>query len=324
MRAAVYILGASLITASLAAALSLLMWFAPGDYLHDLAALVNKRNLLASRPAPRLIFIGGSSLTTMRSPDIEIAINSNTRFGRAVVNLGLWGGLSMERYLGKIIPLLKTGDIVIISQEYATLLDRNYFRFIDENEEARRFFLLMSPGTTFSHLLFEGNVIDGVSDIIILNQLKVKTYLTVILESNFRHRFTGGCYRYEDHYNAFGNRIRPFRVIRPLNAGGTRFDGPLAGNLGYLKDFNDHSRGKGIRVFFAFPPFPEPDYRLNREPISALEILLREELRLELLNSPRDVVYPESCFADSVNHLTPSCEIRRSAALIRCLRSRIR
>ncbi len=324
MRAAIYILGIFSLAALFAAVLSLCVWFVPGDYYHDLAALVNKRDTLESRPAPRLIFIGGSSLATLRSPEIEKAVNSKSRFNRPVINLGLWGGLSIERYLDTIFPLLKSGDVVVISQEYATLLDRGYFRYIRTNKEARRFFFLMSPCPAIAGLHPERNLMDAVSDVTTLNQLKIKTYLALVLDVNFRHRFTGGYYRYASQYNEYGDRIRPFRVIRPLNSGGARFGRPTEENLRYLKGFNERSRRRGIRVIFAFPPFPEPDYRLNREQISDLEILLRDEFGLETLNSPRDVVYPESCFADTVNHLTPPCEVLRSDSLTRRLAPRLK
>jgi hypothetical protein len=324
MRAAIHILVIVSLAALFAAALSLFVWFLPGDYNHDLAALVNKRDALESHPAPRLIFIGGSSLATLRSPEIEKAVNSKSRPHRSVINLGLWGGLSIERYLDHVFPRLKSGDIVVISQEYATLLDRDYFRYIRTNEEARRFFLLMSPGPTIAGLFADGNLLDAVSDITMLNQMKVKTYLSLILDLNFRHRFTGGYYRYARQYNKFGDRTRPFSITRPLQSGGARFESPVEGNIRYLKEFSKRSRLKGIRVFFAFPPFPEPDYRINRDHISALEIILRDDLGLGLLNSPREAVYPESCFADTVNHLTPACEELRSAALTKRLAVRLK
>ncbi len=324
MRAAIFILGIFSLAALFTAILSLCVWFVPGDYFHDLAALVNKRAMLESRHAPRLIFIGGSSLATLRSPEIEKAINHKSRFNRPVINLGLWGGLSIERYLDTIFPLLKPGDVVVISQEYATLLDRGYFRYIRTNEEARRFFLLMSPCPAIAAFPADRKLVDAASDITMLNQLKIKTYLALILDLNFRHRFTGGYYRYALQYNEFGDRIRPFRVTRPLNSGGARFGGPIEENLRYLKSFNKQARRRGIHVYFAFPPFPAPDYRLNHVQISDLEILLREEFGLEMLNSPRDAVYPESCFADTVNHLTPPCEVLRSNALARRLVVRLR
>ena len=324
MRAAIYILVISSAAAAVAAALTVIAWFAPGDFHHDLAALVNKRALLESRPPPRLIFIGGSNLVTMRGAEIEREINHRSRIRRAVVNLGLWGGLSIGRYLEEIFPLLGPGDIVIVCQEYATLLDRNYFRYIGENVEARRFFLLMSPRAHILRGLHRGGMADVISDIVILNQLKMKTYLSILLERNFSHRVTGGFYRYGRYYTDYGDRIRPFRVTRPLNASGARFSDPSEDDLVYLKEFSDRARDNSIRVLVAFPPFPEPEYRLNRGSIASLGRLLREDLGLELLNAPEDVLFPEECFADSVNHLTPPCEEQRSVRLLRRLGPHLR
>ncbi len=312
------------IASMIGTALTALAWFTPGNYYHDLAALVNKRDLLASRTPPRIIFIGGSNLTTMRGNLIEKELNRRSRISRSVVNLGLWGGLNIERYLEEVFPYLKAGDIVIICQEYATLLDPKYFRYIRENDEAPRFFFLMTPGKSIKDHLSECRLIDLSRTIILLNQIKIKTYLAIILESKYDRPCTGGFYRYAEQYNDSGDRIRPFKVMRPLNGSGARFGEPKTDDLAYLQRFNERAGLKGVRFILAFPPFPETDYLLNRVPIGYLEILFDEGFGIELLNEPWHTVYPEGCFADSVNHLTPECERRRSAMIIERLAPRIR
>ncbi|OHD63734.1 MAG: hypothetical protein A2176_14450 [Spirochaetes bacterium RBG_13_51_14] len=308
----------------LAAAGTIIVWFAPGDFNHDLAALVNKRNLLISKPPPRILFIGGSNLTTLNSADIERTLNRSTPISHSVVNLGLWGGLDIARYLEEIKPLLKPGDIVILCPEYAALLDRHYFAYIKKNREAEKFFFLISPGTQLCLNLRTVNAFETTKIIIQLNQLKMKTYLHVLIDGALDHRFTGGFYRYPRDYNSFGDRVFPFKVIRPLNSSGVRFQDPVESNIVYLKHFHQFSRKNGIRALFAFPPFPAGDFRLNKKHIEALYRVVHETLALDILTAPEDTVYPERYFADTVYHLRPEGENLRTDTFIKRLRYYLR
>jgi len=308
-----------LCAASVAVIASVMIWFAPGDYNHDLAALVNKRDLMTSKKPPRILLIGGSNLATLDSSLIEREINRAGDLNYSVVNMGLWAGLSVRSYLDEIEPHLRPGDIVVICQEYATLLNKKHIEYIQENREADKFYFLMSPEEHALGSLRRGNVCGLMEHIVLLNQLKMKTYLHVIIDGDFAHRFTGGYYRYARDYNPFGDRKKPFKVIRPLS-GGVQCEEPDVRNLAYLISFNERARGKKIRVYFLFPPFPDREFRLCEGPITSLYNSIRENINLKILNTPIGSVYPETCFADTVNHLRPECEKNRTAALIESLR----
>jgi hypothetical protein len=304
-----------LIALLIAAACVIVTWYLPGDYNHDLAALVNKRDALQSTPAPRLIFIGGSNLITLHSAVLEQQLRKMTGVPYSVVNLGLWGGLSMERYLDEIKSSLQPGDIVILCQEYATLLDTKYFTYIRTNNEAKKYFFLVSRERHCSRLLSPRAVREGLSDIIELNQMKIKTYLHVLIDADFTHHFTGGYYRYRKEYNRQGDRILPFRVIRPLISAGALFQSPVEKNIGYLSQFNHYARSQHMMVLITFPPFPAGEYWINRIPVTRLSDKFRE-MGLETIGRPEDTVFPESLFADTVYHLTPQGEAARTRLLI--------
>ncbi len=307
----------------LAAVIMIGIWFAPGDYHHDLAALVNKRDLLVSKTPPRVAFIGGSNLATLDSVKIERGIRSAGGMNYSVVNLGLWAGLSIERYINEIEPYLGQGDIVIICQEYAALLDKSFFNYIKSNDEANMFFFLMSPKKQLLRYATDLDLLESTRLFVRLNQLKIKTYLHAAIDGNLAHRFTGGFYRYEDDYNAHGDRNFPFRITRPLNGSGARFGEPGVEDLRYLMEFSNRARRKKIRALFLFPPFPANEYLLNKKQIDSLAHLIYEIYRLETLAGPKETIFPESCFADTVNHLRPECERSRTAMVIKKLRSRI-
>jgi hypothetical protein len=153
--------------------------------------------------------------------------------------------------------------------------------------------------------------------------LKIKTYLHILIDGNFSHIFTGGFYRYADNYTLHGDRKKPFKIIRPLGEHGTRFDEPDVKRLLYLKNFARYCRSHAIRVFFSFPPFPEREYSLNKSKIDTLVHVIGDDLGIDILTMPATTVYPETCFADTVNHLQHRCEKMRTAALIKQLRTRM-
>jgi len=306
-----------------AAACAFIVWIIPGDYDHDLAALVNKRDLLISKKPPRVIFIGGSNLITLDSRRIEHLLNAKSDGVYSVVNMGLWGGLDMSRYLDEIRAYCRPGDIIIICQEYATLLSDNYFRYIENDHKADKFFFLMRPARIFD---FHGDYslsCGAIKDIILLDQLKIKTYLQALKDGNLTRPSTGGYYRYRDNYTPHGDRISPFAIKRPLGESGFRFPEPETSRLVYLKNFRDYALSHGVRVFFSFPPFPIEEYRLNKKHIDSLAHVVRDRLGLDLLTMPEATVYPASCFANTVNHLQQSCENKRSGALAEQLKKRI-
>jgi hypothetical protein len=297
----------------LAAAGTCLLWISSGDYDHDLAALINKRDLLKAKKPPRIIFIGGSNLSTLESMHIERGLDKT---GCSVVNLGLWGGLNMAQYLEEIKPHLSPGDSVVICQEYGTLLSAQYFTFIRHNKEADKFFFLMRPEQVFQNDFNYNNFLYGAQYIILLNQMKIRTYLHVLINGDFSHSCTGGFYHYTRDYNTHGDRRFPFKIVRPLGESGVRLQEPDQENLQYLKYFNIYARAHDIRVFFSFPPFPANDYILNRRQIESLSHVIGNDLGLEILTKPEATVYPESCFANTVNHLQPGCEKKRTSILL--------
>src|SRR5208337_5584491 len=173
-----------------------IVWFLPGDYNHDLAALINKRDLIISKQSPRIIFIGGSNLATLNSQKIEQAVNRTHKPHYSVANMGLWAGLSIQRYLEEIKSLLNQDDIVIVCQEYAPLLDSAFYSFIQSNEEAKKIFFLMQPKKQIEQYLEKRDYFEIVKIVILLNQLKIKTYLHTLIDCNMRHISTNGFYHY--------------------------------------------------------------------------------------------------------------------------------
>jgi len=76
-------------------------------------AQIVKEHIARSAQGPKIAIIGGSNcLFGIDSRSLQ------NQFGRKVVNLATHGGLPLKYLLGKFVPSLKSGDIVILSVEY--------------------------------------------------------------------------------------------------------------------------------------------------------------------------------------------------------------
>jgi hypothetical protein len=301
-------------------AVNLLIWFAPGAYRHNLGALVNKRIMLEKKESPKIVLVGGSNLNSLRSKYIEAHINKGLKQPYSLVNMGLWAGLHMERYIDIILRYLHRGDILIICQEYGTLLDENFFRYMEENEEGHKFFFLMDPGLAIDRYLQKHKFFSIVKMPFLLNQLKVKSWIGSLLKGDSRSLIGGGFFLYHSDYNSSGDRRRPFVREGPLAGVGAKMQRPKRNLLLYLSKIKERGQSKGVACLFLYPPFPQAEFERNRAEINELHGLFRA-MGLALLSSPDETVYAEHFFGDSVNHLTSEGESHRSALVLKKLQA---
>ncbi|HWR72159.1 MAG TPA: hypothetical protein VN604_03230, partial [Nitrospirota bacterium] len=85
----------------------IVLFLSPLPYNHELAAIVNKIDMLKREDVDRIIFVGGSGLYDgLDSRAVQAALD------RPVVNLGLYGGFGVSSILREIGPLLRKGDLV--------------------------------------------------------------------------------------------------------------------------------------------------------------------------------------------------------------------
>jgi len=290
------------------------LWIAPGRYTHDLAAIVNKREMLTKTRHPRIIFMGGSSLLSLDSPSIARAT------GRQVINMGLWGGLSLRSYLEEIKGDLRPGDTVVITQEYSTVMDKNYVAFINTNEESKKFLMLLSPGRHLKRCWRQGRLFEAFTMMMQLVQMKNKALIQNLLTLKWEKIATNGYIYYEEEFNACGDRVRPFKILRPLDSAGIRFSPPDMRNHLYLNDVFLTAQKRGVKLLYYFSHFPEKEFHANQEVITALHRQLRANLRMPIMNTPEDMVFPEDYFADTVYHLNTKGEAIRTKKMIQYLR----
>ena len=87
------------------------VFMCPGTSTTDMAAGINKVEMLQGKKSPRILFIGGSNLLTLKSHVIE------KELGISVANLSMWYGLNYKDYV-KAKPYLKAQDTVMFVIQY--------------------------------------------------------------------------------------------------------------------------------------------------------------------------------------------------------------
>lgn len=286
-------------------ATSAVLWIVPGNYLHPLSVVINKRDLLLAKRPPRVILMGGSNLLSMRSAVIA------GETGRSVINMGIWAGSPVRDVFELIGPDLARGDTVIVVMEYAVLFTPVYTK----NIETDRFAFLIRPGHYAKKYLAEGRPLDLVRIFYGIIQIKIKTYLLHAYRGEWRFAADRGSYKYRGSANEYGDRITPSVAIRPLGGRGEIFKSDGRVSLGHLEELHELCRRRGIRMAFCFPPFPREEYERNRDAIASLYRRMKERTRIPVLSEPEDDIYDERFFADTVNHLLPEGEEMRTKNL---------
>jgi hypothetical protein len=291
----------------------------PGGYLHELAAIINKRDMLVSRKPPRLILLGGSNLLSLNGPLLERELNM------PVVNMGLFFMIPLEDCFDDITRYFSPGDIVVIVQEYESLIVASNGT-IDETERLKveQFMFLLSPYKYTLRCLKRGAPFDVARMWVSLIQLKLKAFIKFGTAGKIGLALTPGAPRYDQLFDANGDRRSPFLILRPLVGDGEKYPEPGPGNIAHLLRMIEDGKTRGVRVFFSFPPIPESIFNLNRRQLAGLFDIMKKNMPVALINSPADQCYPDGDFADTVCHLISKSEQIRSRKLAEALKNQIK
>jgi hypothetical protein len=303
-----------ILCAVMMAATMALIWVIPGTYPHDLASLLNKQKMLKDKPSPRLIFIGGSSVLSIKSELIAKELRYN------IIDMSSWGGMGTQEMLEEIKPYIKPADVIVITMEYATILDNNYYAYIHSNDEAKKFLFLLSPGRHILASLKKREVYSLFKLMHELTQMKTKSYLLKLATFNYSHLFDIGFPGFNEEFNENGDRKKPYMIFRPLGDSKTNYTCPEWDKLAFLNDFNEYAKNHNARVFFYFSHFPENKYKENEKPIEAYYQLMKKSFKGTIISKPLDFVYPEDYFADTIFHLNDKGESIRTPEMIKILR----
>ncbi len=277
----------------------------------NLAAIMNKRDLLKTLPADRIVFVGGSGLFDgISSEEVE------ARLHRPVVNMGLYAGFGITAILREIQPRLQPGDIVVIIPEYGVVFDEHDF-------QAQKWIFALSPFDNFS-LLYSSipkREVVFLADVIGLVRSKLEALPKAVQEATRSRRFGAflgsGYVYYPRYFNRYGDSLRTMRAAIPgqIEQKGAEFfvDGKYEGqSLAQVNAFCSAAAARGVRTFFLFPAYPRAEYLRQQEGMRRYEARLRKELQCRILGTPQDFLYPYEFFTNTVNHINSEARSMRT------------
>jgi hypothetical protein len=269
-----------------------------------LAADIDKQSLIQTQAAPRLIFIGGSSMAFgVDSARIAEAC------GRRPVNMGLHAALGLKYMLAEVKPHLREGDWVIVAPEY------QQFSKLSGNTEFLVNMLEIAP----SHgRFFAREQWSAVFDRGILMRFGKQARAVLKRPGRFFDRATIGKtrpYYRRDGFNANGDVIAHLNVKSPkMSEKEFRLvhdEASVRETVAVLNDFAEFAKQHGARLWFSHAPLPRPIFEENRRAVDELEATLAKEVHIPQLDRAEELVFPYDDFFDTWYHLArPGVEKR--------------
>ncbi|MEP7108252.1 MAG: hypothetical protein ABI760_09715 [Ferruginibacter sp.] len=257
------------------------------DYM---AAIIDKHRRIDIITSPKIILGGGSNLAFgIDSKELE------KTFGMPVVNMGLHAGLGLAFILNELKYSIKENDIVFLSIEY----------FLDNEGDyalKKNVINFYRPANKF----YSGNYFTEI-DIYLEKSQKI---FKNIFSENDDFKNTSSSQKAEiplysrQAFNQNGDIISHLDKPNPREIGGrSKFRYQYWEGIEEINRFYIFAKSRNVNVFFLFPNFPISEYDKNEKVISLLETDLRKDLKVEILNSPNSMTFPESYFFGTVYHL---------------------
>ncbi|QEH39768.1 hypothetical protein [Chitinophaga sp. XS-30] len=270
-------------------------------------AIVAKHNRLESLTGRRIILAGGSNLAFgIDSKRIEDEIKI------PVVNLGLHAGLGLDFILNELKSVVTEGDIVFLSPEYYAGKGRYNLQMASAG--------YFPPANSY----FERNLLYDLKHFFDrkFDNMKVnKTFLVTQLMSKVLGRQPSKSVYANTSFNTYGDVVAHLKMKAPPSLNDrNRLAYDYWDGIEKINEASEKIMLNGADIFFLYPCYAQSAYTLNRETLSDLDVDLRRDLRIPILNSPHQLVYPDSLFFDTVYHLNKTGRDLRTTKLLKTIK----
>ena len=274
------------------------------------ASSLDKHRLLQTRPSPRMIFIGGSSMA-LGLDSARVA----RPLGFQPINMGLNMGIGLEFMLDEVVSSLRPGDVVIVGPEYHTF-QKSYRaepEYVARLIECQPSFLLKLPFRTVRELLDRG----------------YQQHLGRVLRTLLHVGDTGGMwdnllnpYNHRGAFNENGDVVA-HHGARLARGTPLRFviDSPELADtaIDHLNRFHAECAHRGVRVYYSHPPYEQKYFDSYRTAIEMLEARLRSRLTMPMLDTPEQMTFSSAEIFDVEYHLNLAGKLQRSDRVARSL-----
>lgn len=267
-----------------------------------LAATRDKHAFLETQPSPRVIFVGGSNLAFGVDSSI---VARDTPF--RPVNLALHAGMGLRFMLREVEETLRPGDLVVLSIEYQHFTGHQVDMLLQLLEQRPRSARLI-PVEYVPALLDQG-----------LNHLAstVRGALRTMLGRPIQRREAP----YVRHaFNRYGDVVAHWRLPPPSRLKEFRFGAyslsSIVSTVRSLNRFQERARAKGAGVLFLYPTIPGSTFVRHRQVIGEIDGVIKESLKIPVLNRPEDATLPIEFFYDTHYHLREVGARQRTRLLV--------
>ena len=284
-----------------------------------LAAVLEKDRIIRNTASPKIILVGGSNLA--------FGIDSKAMqdsLGLRVVNMGLYAKLGLKYMLAQVRPYIGQGDVILVVPEY----DQFYGDFAN-GDNTLNTALLYAPADRIRDFMRSYSI----ADVVLRPRAENvrRSFLRAVAaaagkEDAFFPPDTNPVYNRRS-FNKYGD------VVSHLGRKGMNPDSIFVKPLPPMKDFNkgtladlngiaDEAKEKHAHAYFLFPSYIQTSYDINVAAIDSLKNRLVAGMRMPIIGSAKDFVYPGIYFFDTRFHLNEEGRRLRTVRLIEMLRKR--
>ncbi len=247
-----------------------------------------------------------------------------------VINIALHAGLGLEFIINELIDVIQEKDIVILSIEYflgkgmPDLIlytnkifphSRAYTHYTQTNKKSielsgKEFWEAINFNTEYIINRFKNNINE-----IIENWGKTKE----------THNLHPDDVYSRPSFNQHGDVVGHLKklISTELKSKET-FTIHEYININNLNRLYEYALKKKVRILFMYPAYPSKEFQKNEAAIRDLSIQLKEHLKIPIINTPEDFVFPEEFFFDTVYHLNAKGKKAITMKLISLLKKTIK
>jgi hypothetical protein len=311
------------------------VFFAPPrwDANSGLAASIDKHARLQACKSPKIVFIGGSTVSTSND---TVAVEK--ALGRDTVNMGMGASMGLRYQLEEVRNDIKAGDLLVIMPEYGNFFSSDkdssnshfygsseLFNVASANPQAYRWICAVYSDSPAA-------LIDGIDNLRRFLVLKSKFYRRILGEllwcpkklwSPDLLKPTETIFTHRNAYNSHGDFIAhlnlpipPVKGAEPIAPGDyVKFD---TGSADFLNSYEDFAESRGGALVLIPPAFPK-NVRCKNAVMNIYEHWKRS-LKFPVLGSPDRYGVAWSELFDTPYHLNAEGRSRRTNLVIDDLR----
>lgn len=246
-----------------------------------------KDSLLKNTPSPRLIFIGGSTLSFgLDSRMIKDAMHVNP------VNTGLEATIGLKYTLRNAVKYLKAGDVVVVCIEY----HQYYNKFIDGQYELLPIVFDFSPDTRQLLDARQYRSLLTYMPSYIASKLNPLFYLARV-DTNYV-----GVYN-KKAFNAYGDVSLHWTLPSEQFTPYGEIEGDMDDEIfTEIKKFEAAVKQKKATLLITYPAYQKTAFAASAAKINVIPLKLKEH-GLNVIGSPESYLFPDSMMYNTSYHL---------------------